>query len=654
MQKKYQIFVSSTFTDLADERQDTIRSILDLGHIPAGMEIFPAADSEQFEYIKKVIDECDYYILIIGARYGSVDDAGVSFTEREFEYARSRGIPTLVFPHGDVGSIANSRSDYDPQRIERLNAFRTRATTGRLVQFWRARSELKTKVLVSLAKAFDESPGAGWVRAKRSTETIEPSTISSIEKDDESDGRKGIASSVTTSPDSSWTRDNYVLALLRAATSKNEDAVQLLKENYMASSLAKGDGVVIWEANIELARLGTGEGGHLDRLTALAKSNPNVAGVIACLGHAYSRLNENRLAADAYLAAAKVEVDPRDRAKWLRNAATRYAINSTFDQAERAIEQLRSHFTATSEGEMALLQGLLSVAEERRDEPTALALLERMVELKPDDTKLRFKLAHRHSQNSNQDLSLHHYLKISVADREPGTWNNLGVSFAYFSMDARAVDAYRRASDENEVYSMANLGNKFLEAGFVEEAREQCDRALRQGNVPKIVGDLVSAISSVDEDEESKQTGILATAKSKMEFLRSMGKSISVRRVQNFHQTVWRGPDCLLKANVVDELVELSGTFDRNVNALTAGLLGALSAQHSPTIKQNVRYLLTVQGGAMTGMVKRTEEGQSLLSEAATTKTIYMSSHDNGSELSVMEFSDASQPTFYSLKRVED
>jgi hypothetical protein len=46
------------------------------------MEIFPAADVEQFEYIKKVIDECDYYVLIIGARYGSVDAAGVSFTFR--------------------------------------------------------------------------------------------------------------------------------------------------------------------------------------------------------------------------------------------------------------------------------------------------------------------------------------------------------------------------------------------------------------------------------------------------------------------------------------------------------------------------------------------------------------------------------------------
>ena len=82
MQKKYQVFISSTFSDLIDERQDALKSVLDMGHIPSGMEAFPAVDLEQFEYIKKIIDECDYYILIVGARYGSVDDAGVSFTER--------------------------------------------------------------------------------------------------------------------------------------------------------------------------------------------------------------------------------------------------------------------------------------------------------------------------------------------------------------------------------------------------------------------------------------------------------------------------------------------------------------------------------------------------------------------------------------------
>jgi uncharacterized protein DUF4062 len=100
MDKKYQVFISSTFKDLVEERQDAIRTVLDLGHIPSGMEIFPAADVEQFEYIKKVIDECDYYVLIIGGRYGSMDAAGVSFTEKEYDYAVGQKKTVLAFVHG--------------------------------------------------------------------------------------------------------------------------------------------------------------------------------------------------------------------------------------------------------------------------------------------------------------------------------------------------------------------------------------------------------------------------------------------------------------------------------------------------------------------------------------------------------------------------
>ena len=123
-QKKYQVFISSTFKDLAEERQDTLKSVLDMGHIPSGMEIFPAVDIEQFEYIKKIIDECDYYVLIVGARYGSVDQAGVSYTEKEYRYAVSQKKTVLAFIHNDLGSIPTNKTDGDQLLQEKLASFR--------------------------------------------------------------------------------------------------------------------------------------------------------------------------------------------------------------------------------------------------------------------------------------------------------------------------------------------------------------------------------------------------------------------------------------------------------------------------------------------------------------------------------------------------
>ena len=63
MNKRYQVFVSSTYADLKEERQRVIQTLMEMDCIPAGMELFPAADEEQWLFIRKVIDDCDYYLL---------------------------------------------------------------------------------------------------------------------------------------------------------------------------------------------------------------------------------------------------------------------------------------------------------------------------------------------------------------------------------------------------------------------------------------------------------------------------------------------------------------------------------------------------------------------------------------------------------------
>ena len=120
MQKKYQVFISSTYRDLVPERQAITRSVLDLGHIPSGMELFPAADEEQFSYIKKVIDECDYYILVIAGRYGSVDESGVGFTEKEYDYAVQTGKTVLAFIHKNRGQLPRDQTESDGLKAARL------------------------------------------------------------------------------------------------------------------------------------------------------------------------------------------------------------------------------------------------------------------------------------------------------------------------------------------------------------------------------------------------------------------------------------------------------------------------------------------------------------------------------------------------------
>ncbi len=165
MDKKYQVFVSSTYIDLIEERNQVSRAILDTGCIPAGMEQFPAFDEEQFNYIKRIIDYCDYYVLIIGGRYGSMDTTGTSYTEKEYDYAVSKGINILAFIHSNPDGLPPNKKEVDKKVVERLNAFRRKVSTGRMCKMWHDTSELHGQVAISLMKTIQERPATGWVRA---------------------------------------------------------------------------------------------------------------------------------------------------------------------------------------------------------------------------------------------------------------------------------------------------------------------------------------------------------------------------------------------------------------------------------------------------------------------------------------------------------
>src|SRR5262245_54052086 len=163
-QKRYQVFVSSTYEDLKVERQQVAQAILELEHFPAGMEIFPASDETQWELIKKFIAESDYFLIVVGGRYGSVDSAGVSYTEKEFDYAEELGIPIMGFLRKNIETIPANKVDKDKKLIARLEAFKTKIKKKHC-RGWDTPEELGLVVSKSLIYLGRTMPRVGWVRA---------------------------------------------------------------------------------------------------------------------------------------------------------------------------------------------------------------------------------------------------------------------------------------------------------------------------------------------------------------------------------------------------------------------------------------------------------------------------------------------------------
>ena len=167
MRRKLQVFISSTYSDLRDERQAAVEAVLKAGHIPAGMELFTAGDKSQMKTIERWIDESDVYMLILGGRYGSIEaSTGKSYTELEYEYALSKGkrMFSVVIKESALDEkVKNSGiSAIEGENPKSLKAFREKVLTN-IASFFDDRKDIKLCVHESLSDIVADGGLVGWV-----------------------------------------------------------------------------------------------------------------------------------------------------------------------------------------------------------------------------------------------------------------------------------------------------------------------------------------------------------------------------------------------------------------------------------------------------------------------------------------------------------
>lgn len=163
--KKYQVFISSTFKDLEEERKKVIELLLKADCIPVGMEAFVAKDDEQFNVIKSVIDLCDFYILIIGGCYGTINaKTQLSYTEMEYDYAKSQNIPVLVFCLNDSVNLPSQKIDNDETKAKQLAEFKRKVISNRLATVWKDIGDLLGNVAISITNAKKDFKRPGYTR----------------------------------------------------------------------------------------------------------------------------------------------------------------------------------------------------------------------------------------------------------------------------------------------------------------------------------------------------------------------------------------------------------------------------------------------------------------------------------------------------------
>ncbi|QIO10431.1 DUF4062 domain-containing protein [Acinetobacter lanii] len=170
--KKYQVFISSTYTDLLDERQAAVEAILQAGHIPAGMELFTSSNQSQWDIIKRWIDESDIYMLILGGRYGSIEaKSGKSYTHLEYEYALSVKKPLFVIVIKDEALNQKTVAQVENQNPEKLKKFKKKVLSS-MCEFFIDIKDIQLAVHKCLGKIIQDNELIGWVRGNQQNEGL--------------------------------------------------------------------------------------------------------------------------------------------------------------------------------------------------------------------------------------------------------------------------------------------------------------------------------------------------------------------------------------------------------------------------------------------------------------------------------------------------
>jgi hypothetical protein len=165
MEKRYQVFISSTYTDLIEERNEVMQALLELECMPTGMELFPASNETQWNWIKKVINESDYYVVIVGGKYGTIsEETGLSYTEMEYRYALEKNIPVIGFLFEDINKLPSEKTEIDVERRGKLENFQE-LVKKKLCKFYNSPNDLGAKVSRSMTQLKKQFPAIGWIRA---------------------------------------------------------------------------------------------------------------------------------------------------------------------------------------------------------------------------------------------------------------------------------------------------------------------------------------------------------------------------------------------------------------------------------------------------------------------------------------------------------
>ncbi len=414
-------------------------------------------------------------------------------------------------------------------------------------------------------------------------------------------------------PSDDWKKKDYDYALFRSIVRNDENQEQRIIKAYLASEEGQKDtDRDAFKALRYHFRQWQGKGVYVEELKALSDEHPDNGQIAFYLAQAYEKYEDFTKAAIQYEKSAKNTQSLEECLMRLCDAAEARCRGGSSDVADWLLNKVRGFITKTDNGELRILTALKNIAELQEDSDKYLAYTESILDISPDDHNLRFSIAFKYSGLKNNEFSLFHYLMIPDAERSSTTWNNIGVAHSRLGIEGKAVDAYRKSETMGGTLAMNNLAHKFVGAGFLKEAEDICDRAVKIKDYDKQVGTAITSIKKTKEDEEEKQKKIPEGIKQRRNFYISFGKSC-IKHPPEDRDGIWIGPECELTISIKEKNFIAIGNYEKKETA-RVGLgyiyMGYPIRPEEKIVKVSIRYEGVITGCGIEFKLYIEEEGK--------------------------------------------
>lgn len=417
-----------------------------------------------------------------------------------------------------------------------------------------------------------------------------------------------------------------------------------------------------------ILRFSLGDTSAFEKLQKLVQENEDNPRVIKQLAYRYKDMREFKKAKEQFLLATeKYDVNDSDKKSGLIEAYVQaawcLADNDDLNDALVLLKKLLPN-PDFQDSKAQIFKGMAEISKDKDDIERLFIYAEAALDVDLSDTNLRFTLAYAYSQNKCEKLSLLHYKKLTDTTINRAALNNLGVQYDVLKLSYKGVQSYYKSADQNGTLAMANLAQKYLNEGFIKDARELVDKANKlsnEGVKPDYrVGKAQERINNLTEEESKKEKAILAEAEKERNFRVDYSNAFCSETTvtKSDIERVWETPWGNLKLAFDDT----AGSFKMSgIRQVEIGQLASLFTPSQPQLKkqfknQTIEITGTIEhmSGKYSITVKDEESTTLLTGGKIHEATAYMVISESCNCIEIMEKTSDNKTEYKQWKKHEE